>query len=170
MSTSGELVGHRDLVSGFSFSHHAGQSHICVSSSSDGSLRFWDAAVRSLIREYAAHQVGVTSLSITSLKHFYLHFSICCSLNVKITNLALTGSGEVFSPQVSDALLPCVQTAITAVHWSPVDCNLVVSGDEKGVVVCHWYHTGDTASCFPEPRSIFCLSCSPHTWSTVAVG
>ncbi|TNM84420.1 hypothetical protein fugu_008598 [Takifugu bimaculatus] len=113
----GELVGHRDLVSGFSFSHHAGQSHICVSSSSDGSLRFWDAAARSLIREYAAHQ-----------------------------------------------------TAVTAVHWSPVDCNLVVSGDEKGVVVCHWYHTGDTASCFPEPRSIFCLSCSPHTWSTVAVG
>lgn len=68
------------------------------------------------------------------------------------------------------ALLPCVQTAVAAVHWSPVDCNLVVSGDEKGVVVCHWHHTGDTASYFPEPRTIFCLSCSPHTWSTVAVG
>lgn len=68
------------------------------------------------------------------------------------------------------ALLPCVQTAVAAVHWSPVDCNLVVSGDEKGVVVCHWHHTGDTASYFPEPRTIFCLTCSPHTWSTVAVG
>lgn len=55
-------------------------------------------------------------------------------------------------------------------HWSPADHNLVVSGDEKGVVFCHWHHTGDTASFFPEPRTIFCLSCSPHTWSTVAVG
>lgn len=62
------------------------------------------------------------------------------------------------------------QTPVAAVHWSPVDKNLVVSGDEKGVVVCHWFHTGDTASFFPEPRTIFCLTCSPHTWSTVAVG
>ena len=62
------------------------------------------------------------------------------------------------------------QTPVAAVHWSPVDKNLVVSGDEKGVVVCHWFHTGDTVSFFPEPRTIFCLTCSPHTWSTVAVG
>lgn len=64
----------------------------------------------------------------------------------------------------------CSQTPVTAVHWSPADKNLVVSGDEKGVVVCHWHHTGDTASFFPEPRTIFSLSCSPHTWNTVAVG
>lgn len=64
----------------------------------------------------------------------------------------------------------CTQSPVAAVHWSPVDKNLVVSGDEKGVVVCHWFHTGDTASFFPEPRTIFCLTCSPHTWSTVAVG
>uniref|UniRef100_A0A8C4H196 Gem (nuclear organelle) associated protein 5 n=1 Tax=Dicentrarchus labrax TaxID=13489 RepID=A0A8C4H196_DICLA len=110
----GELVGHKDLVSGFSFCQHAGQSHICVSSSNDGSVRFWDSDNKALIRENAAHQVTV--------------------------------------------------------HWSPVDKNLVVSGDEKGIVVCHWYHTGDTTSFFPEPRTIFCLTCSPHTWSTVAVG
>ncbi|XP_047462986.1 gem-associated protein 5 [Mugil cephalus] len=114
---SGELVGHKDLVSGFSFCQHAGQSHICVSSSTDGSIRFWDSDKKALIREHAAHQ----------------------------------------SP-------------VSAVHWSPVDKNLVVSGDEKGVVFCHWYHTGDTASFFPEPRTIFCLSCSPHTWNTVAIG
>uniref|UniRef100_A0A3Q4H9G2 Gem (nuclear organelle) associated protein 5 n=1 Tax=Neolamprologus brichardi TaxID=32507 RepID=A0A3Q4H9G2_NEOBR len=60
--------------------------------------------------------------------------------------------------------------AVSALHWSPVDKNLVVSGDEKGVVVCHWYHTGDTTSFFPEPRTIFCLTCSPHTWNYVAVG
>uniref|UniRef100_A0A3Q0RWZ4 Gem nuclear organelle associated protein 5 n=1 Tax=Amphilophus citrinellus TaxID=61819 RepID=A0A3Q0RWZ4_AMPCI len=114
---AGELVGHKDLVSGFSFCQHAGQSHICVSSSSDGSVRFWDSDSKALIREHAAHQ----------------------------------------SP-------------VSAVHWSPVDKNLVVSGDEKGVVVCHWYHTGDTASFFPEPRTIFCLTCSPHTWNYVAIG
>uniref|UniRef100_A0A671U2Z4 Gem nuclear organelle associated protein 5 n=1 Tax=Sparus aurata TaxID=8175 RepID=A0A671U2Z4_SPAAU len=113
----GELAGHRDLVSGFSFCQHAGQSHVCVSSSNDGSIRFWDSDNKVLIKEHAAHQ----------------------------------------SP-------------VAAVHWSPVDKNLVVSGDEKGVVVCHWFHTGDTASFFPEPRTIFCLTCSPHTWSTVAVG
>ncbi|XP_074466018.1 gem-associated protein 5 isoform X2 [Sebastes fasciatus] len=114
---TGELVGHKDLVSGFSFCQHEGQSHICVSSSNDGSVRFWDSDNKVLIREDAAHQ----------------------------------------SP-------------VAAVHWSPVDKNLVVSGDEKGIVVCHWYNTGDTASFFPEPRTIFCLTCSPHTWSSVAVG
>ncbi|XP_044225520.1 gem-associated protein 5 [Thunnus albacares] len=114
---AGELVGHKGLVSGFAFCQHAGQSHICVSSSNDGNVLFWDSDNKTLIREYAAHQ----------------------------------------SP-------------VSAVHWSPVDKNLVVSGDEKGIVVCHWYHTGDTASFFPEPRTIFCLTCSPHTWSCVAVG
>ncbi|XP_041807996.1 gem-associated protein 5 isoform X2 [Chelmon rostratus] len=113
----GELVGHKDVVSGFSFCQHAGQSHLCVSSCNDGSVRFWDSDSKVLIKEHAAHQ-----------------------------------------------------TPVTAVHWSPVDKNLVVSGDEKGIVVCHWHHTGDTASFFPEPRTIFCLTCSPHTWSTVAVG
>uniref|UniRef100_A0A7N8WQZ1 Gem (nuclear organelle) associated protein 5 n=1 Tax=Mastacembelus armatus TaxID=205130 RepID=A0A7N8WQZ1_9TELE len=114
---TGELVGHKDLVSGFSFCQHEGQSHICVSSSSDGSIRFWDSDTKALIKEHAAHQ----------------------------------------SP-------------VAAVHWSPVDKNLVVSGDEKGVVICHWYHTGDTSRFFPEPRTIFCLTCSPHTWTSVAVG
>ncbi|XP_061596575.1 gem-associated protein 5 isoform X2 [Cololabis saira] len=114
---AGELVGHKDLVSGFSFCQHAGQSHICVSSSNDGAVLFWDTDAKTLIKEHAAHQ-----------------------------------------------------NPVTAVHWSPVDKNLVVSGDEKGVVVCHWFHTGDSSSFFPEPRTIFCLSCSPHTWSCVAVG
>ncbi|KAM8900481.1 gem-associated protein 5 isoform 2-T2 [Spinachia spinachia] len=114
---TGELVGHKDLVSGFSFCQHAGQSHVCVSSSGDGTVRFWDSDSQVLIREHAAHK-----------------------------------------------------TPVAAVHWSPVDKNLVVSGDEKGVVVCHWHNTGDTASFFPEPRTIFCLTCSPHTWSSVAVG
>ena len=73
-------------------------------------------------------------------------------------------------PNVTTVVFLCTQTPVAAVHWSPVDKNLVVSGDEKGVVVCHWFNTGDTSSFFPEPRTIFCLTCSPHTWSTVAVG
>ncbi|XP_015254322.1 PREDICTED: gem-associated protein 5 [Cyprinodon variegatus] len=114
---TGELAGHRDLVSGFSFCQHPEQSHICVSSSTDGSIIYWDSSKKTLISKNVAHQ----------------------------------------SP-------------ISAVHWSPVDKNLVVSGDEKGVVVCHWFHTGDTTSFFPEPRTIFCLTCSPHSWKSVAVG
>lgn len=51
-------MGHKDVVSGFSFCQHAGQSHICVSSSSDGSVRFWDTDSNALIRERAAHQVS----------------------------------------------------------------------------------------------------------------
>ncbi|XP_077448071.1 gem-associated protein 5 isoform X2 [Stigmatopora argus] len=62
------------------------------------------------------------------------------------------------------------QSAVSALHWSPLDKNLVVSGDEKGMVVCHRYNTGDTASFFPEAKSIVCLTCSPHEWSIVAVG
>lgn len=50
-------MGHRDLVSSFSFCPHPGQSHICVSSASDGSVCFWDSAGRVLLREHAAHQV-----------------------------------------------------------------------------------------------------------------
>lgn len=59
---SGELAGHRDLVSGFSFCQHAGQSHVCVSSSNDGSIRFWDSDNKVLIKEHAAHQVSVGCL------------------------------------------------------------------------------------------------------------
>ncbi|XP_072302080.1 gem-associated protein 5 [Eucyclogobius newberryi] len=114
---TGELVGHRDLVSSFCFCHHAGQSHICVSASCDGTVRFWDSGTQKLLKEIAAHQ-----------------------------------------------------NPVSAVHWSPVDKNLVVSGDEKGVVTCHWFHTGDSSSFFPEPRTVVCLSCSPRVWSQVAIG
>ncbi|XP_066501896.1 gem-associated protein 5 [Hoplias malabaricus] len=62
------------------------------------------------------------------------------------------------------------QSTITSVHWSPVDKGLVVSGDEKGIVVCFWYGRNDTHSFFPEPRTIFCLACSPHRENHVAVG
>ncbi|KAA0720372.1 Gem-associated protein 5 [Triplophysa tibetana] len=62
------------------------------------------------------------------------------------------------------------QNTISAVHWSAVQKHLVVTGDEKGVVVCFRYSSNDTQSFFPEPRTIFCLSCSPHDENYIAVG
>ncbi|KAF4077608.1 hypothetical protein AMELA_G00210050 [Ameiurus melas] len=62
------------------------------------------------------------------------------------------------------------QNTISALHWSPMQKALLVSGDEKGIVVCHWLGRGDTRSFFPEPRTIFCLSCSPHAENYVAIG
>lgn len=54
---SGELLGHRDLVSGFSFCHHPAQTQLCASASHDGTIRFWDSDSRSFLKEHAAHQV-----------------------------------------------------------------------------------------------------------------
>ncbi|KAJ7997067.1 hypothetical protein DPEC_G00225080 [Dallia pectoralis] len=113
----GELLGHRERVSGLSFCQHPGQSHFCASSSDDGTVKFWDTEEKVLLNEHKVHQ-----------------------------------------------------NTITALHWSPVEKNLVVSGDEKGILVCHWYNTGESQSFFPEPRNIFCLSCSPHNWNYIAVG
>ncbi|XP_062868196.1 gem-associated protein 5 [Trichomycterus rosablanca] len=62
------------------------------------------------------------------------------------------------------------QNTISAIHWSPVEKALLVSGDEKGVVVCYWFGRNDSRSFFPEPRTIFCLSCSPHNENHVAIG
>lgn len=91
---SGELVGHRDLVSGFSFCQHAGQNHICVSSSNDGSIFFWDSSTRVLLREHAAHQVSVDSscfclVSVISVSFIVPHF-----VRDVMTTLCLTGSGQ----------------------------------------------------------------------------
>ncbi|XP_067279669.1 gem-associated protein 5 isoform X2 [Pseudorasbora parva] len=62
------------------------------------------------------------------------------------------------------------QNTISAVHWSPVQKLLLVTGDEKGIVVCYRFSSNDTQSFFPEPRTIFCLSCSPHEENYIAVG
>ncbi|MGH0185597.1 UNVERIFIED_CONTAM: hypothetical protein FKN15_018443 [Acipenser sinensis] len=62
------------------------------------------------------------------------------------------------------------QSTITSLHWSPVVKDLLVSGDEKGIVVCFWHNRNDSQSFFPEPRTIFCLSCSPHNENYIAVG
>ncbi|MBN3319146.1 GEMI5 protein, partial [Atractosteus spatula] len=113
----GELTGHRERVSGFTFCHYPGQEDLCASCSDDGTVKVWDSQKRVLLKEHKAHQ-----------------------------------------------------STITALHWSPIEKDLVVSGDEKGVVVCYWHNRNDTHSFFPEPRNIFCLSCSPHNENHIAVG
>ncbi|XP_072846121.2 gem-associated protein 5 [Pogona vitticeps] len=62
------------------------------------------------------------------------------------------------------------QNTITALHWSPKVSDLVVSGDEKGIVICYWHNRNDSQQFFPEPRIIFCLTCSPHHENLVAIG
>uniref|UniRef100_A0A8C9WLG2 Gem nuclear organelle associated protein 5 n=1 Tax=Scleropages formosus TaxID=113540 RepID=A0A8C9WLG2_SCLFO len=113
----GELTGHKERVSGFSFCHHPGLENLCSSSSDDGTVKIWDIEQKVVLKEHRAHQ-----------------------------------------------------STITALHWAPAEKDLVVSGDEKGIVVCYWQNHGETQSFFPEPRSIFCLSCSPHSGNYVAVG
>ncbi|XP_069510057.1 gem-associated protein 5 isoform X2 [Ambystoma mexicanum] len=113
----GELIGHTERVSGFTFCHYPGQTHLCASSSDDGSIKIWDIQTKSVLAEHSQHQ-----------------------------------------------------NTITALHWSPLVKDLVVSGDEKGVVVCHWYKREEPQRLFPEPRSIFCLTCSPHHENLVALG
>ncbi|XP_053574687.1 gem-associated protein 5 [Bombina bombina] len=113
----GELVGHTERVSGFAFSHFSGQSHLCASSSDDGSIKIWDTQTKTLLTEHKHHR-----------------------------------------------------NTISALHWSPLVKDLLVSGDEKGIIVCFWSNRNDSQQFFPEPRTIFCLSCSPHQEDLVAVG
>ncbi|KFO26561.1 Gem-associated protein 5 [Fukomys damarensis] len=113
----GELVGHTERVSGFTFSHHPGQYNLCASSSDDGTVKIWDVETKTVVTEHALHQ-----------------------------------------------------HTISALHWSPQVKDLIVSGDEKGVIFCYWINRNDSQRLFIEPRTIFCLTCSPHDEDLVAIG
>ncbi|XP_023568964.1 gem-associated protein 5 isoform X2 [Octodon degus] len=113
----GELVGHTERVSGFTFSHHPGQYNLCATSSDDGTVKIWDVETKTVVKEHALHQ-----------------------------------------------------HTISALHWSPRVKDLIVSGDEKGVLFCYWINRNDTQRLFVEPRTIFCLTCSPHHEDLVAIG
>uniref|UniRef100_A0ABI7WZ53 Gem nuclear organelle associated protein 5 n=1 Tax=Felis catus TaxID=9685 RepID=A0ABI7WZ53_FELCA len=113
----GELVGHTERVSGFTFSHHPGQYNLCATSSDDGTVKIWDVETKAVVTEHALHQ-----------------------------------------------------HTISALHWSPQVKDLIVSGDEKGVVFCYWLNRNDSQHLFIEPRTIFCLTCSPHHEDLVAIG
>ncbi|XP_014685583.3 gem-associated protein 5 isoform X2 [Equus asinus] len=113
----GELVGHTERVSGFTFSHHPGQYNLCATSSDDGTVKIWDVETKTVVTEHALHQ-----------------------------------------------------HTISALHWSPRVKDLIVSGDEKGVVFCYWLNRKDSQQLSVEPRTIFCLTCSPHDEDLVAIG
>lgn len=57
-------------------------------------------------------------------------------------------------------------------HWSPVDRNLIASGDEKGTVVLWNISSGETWNWQPDFSNchIFCLAFSPRAASLLAVG
>ncbi|XP_028905492.1 gem-associated protein 5 isoform X1 [Ornithorhynchus anatinus] len=112
----GELVGHTERVSGFTFCHHPGQQ-LCASSSDDGTVKIWDVETKTVVSEHALHQ-----------------------------------------------------NTISALHWSPRVKDLIVSGDEKGIIICYWNNRNDSQHFFPEPRTVFCLTCSPHHEDLVAIG
>lgn len=62
---------------------------------------------------------------------------------------------------------------IISVHWSPVNPYLILSGDEKGFVVCWNLDKGSTDRFYPDGSSqmhLGCLTCSPHDENIVAVG
>ncbi|KAJ7316523.1 hypothetical protein JRQ81_002685 [Phrynocephalus forsythii] len=113
----GELTGHTERVSGFSFGPCSGQNNYCVSSSDDGTVKIWDVPTLTVVMEHMLHQ-----------------------------------------------------NTISALHWSPKVRDLIVSGDEKGIVICYWHNRNDSQQFFPEPRTIFCLTCSPHHENLVAIG
>lgn len=53
----GELVGHTERVSGFTFCHHPGQYNLCATSSDDGTVKIWDVETKTVVTEHALHQV-----------------------------------------------------------------------------------------------------------------
>ncbi|KAL7985852.1 hypothetical protein Chor_011018 [Crotalus horridus] len=113
----GELIGHTERVSGFTFCPYPGQNYYCASSSDDGIVKIWNVQTLTVMMEHTLHQ-----------------------------------------------------NTISALHWSPRAKDLVVSGDEKGIVICYWHNRNDSQQFFPEPRTIFCLTCSPHHENLIAIG
>ncbi|XP_072040500.1 gem-associated protein 5-like [Amphiura filiformis] len=62
------------------------------------------------------------------------------------------------------------QFKVTTLHWSPILKDLIVSGDEKGALVCWDLASNDSKLFIPESNQIFSLACSPHNAAHVAVG
>lgn len=55
--TAGELIGHTERVSGFTFCPYPGQNYYCASSSDDGAVKIWNVQTLTLMTEHTLHQV-----------------------------------------------------------------------------------------------------------------
>lgn len=54
--------------------------------------------------------------------------------------------------------------------WSSVQTDLIVTGDDKGVIGV-WQYSDDRQTSFvPEKGSVFCLITSPSTAAVAAIG
>ncbi|NXQ10664.1 GEMI5 protein, partial [Peucedramus taeniatus] len=144
----------------------------CSDASSDGRLFGFAARHRVCLLDVAAAPVfygeliGHTDrISAFAFCHCPGHSGLCASSSDD-------GSVRIWDSGALSAVLEYSvhQNAITALHWSPLVKDLIVTGDEKGVIVCYWHNRNDSQQFFPEPRTVFCLTCSPHHENLVAIG
>ncbi|NXK60327.1 GEMI5 protein, partial [Sylvietta virens] len=145
----------------------------CSDASSDGRLFGFAARHRVCLLDVSAaapvfhgELIGHTDrISGFAFCHCPGHGSLCASSSDD-GSVKVWDSGTL-SPVLEYSLH---QNAISALHWSPLVKDLIVSGDEKGVIVCYWHNRSDSQQFFPEPRTVFCLTCSPHHENLVAIG
>ncbi|CAN8189985.1 unnamed protein product [Coccothraustes coccothraustes] len=145
----------------------------CSDASSDGRLFGFAARHRICLLDVAAaaptfygELIGHTDrISAFAFCHCPGHGGLCASSSDD-GSVRVWDSGSL-SPVLEYSLH---QNAISALHWSPLVKDLIVTGDEKGVIVCHWHNRNDSQQFFPEPRTVFCLTCSPHHENLVAIG
>lgn len=58
----------------------------------------------------------------------------------------------------------------SAVQWSPLVEDLIISGDDRGVIVVWTLSSNDVKILQPELGAIYCLSCCPHDQNLIAIG
>uniref|UniRef100_A0A8C3UW79 Gem-associated protein 5 n=1 Tax=Catharus ustulatus TaxID=91951 RepID=A0A8C3UW79_CATUS len=143
-------------------------SRRCSDASSDGRL-FGRARGR---RDFGVREVGEGELIGHTDRISGFAFCHCPGQSSLCASSSDDGSVKIWD---SGTLSPVLeyslhQNPISALHWSPLVKDLIVSGDEKGVIVCYWHNRSDSQQFFPEPRTVFCLTCSPHHENLVAIG
>uniref|UniRef100_A0A8C3URW1 Gem nuclear organelle associated protein 5 n=1 Tax=Catharus ustulatus TaxID=91951 RepID=A0A8C3URW1_CATUS len=146
----------------------------CSDASSDGRLFGFAARHRVCLLDVAAAAVGEGCGELIGHTDRISGFAFChcpgqsslCASSSDDGSVKIWDSGTL-SPVLEYSLH---QNPISALHWSPLVKDLIVSGDEKGVIVCYWHNRSDSQQFFPEPRTVFCLTCSPHHENLVAIG
>ena len=122
-----------------------------------------------------ACKAGLLILSSSLIMSFYfkwlsfVKYCLLCVIRITIgTHSKITSFAQcIIIPSIYSFFF---QFKVTTLHWSPVCKDLIVSGDEKGALVCWDLANNDSKLFIPETNQIFSLSCSPHDASHVAVG